>query len=96
MCRLWIRLCTALVQHWLITAVAWSQQALIGFAKVAKMIQTIASELASSLIDPNRLIGVLEKLQRQALRGCRRTKRRKKPGTIELLNNPDLLEYCLT
>src|SRR5579863_5433419 len=95
MCRFWARLCAAVVQHWLTVCVGWSTTLALSFAKLAHAIATIASELASAIGSLERDEAVLEKLRRQAIACCRRNKRRK-PGAIELLRNPELLEYALT
>ena len=91
--RLWARLCGAVIQHWLIVATGWSPALQVSFAKVAKLIPHIISELASNINNIDRLKAVIEKLQRQAKIGCKQNKRKKKPGTFELLGDPDLLEY---
>ena len=96
MTRLWARLCGAVVQHWLIVAVGWSATATISFEKLAKLISDIASELASNLESIESTKVVLTKLIKQAQIRCQRTKRKKRPGTIELLRNPELLDYSLT
>jgi hypothetical protein len=97
MTRLWIRLCAAILQHWLIVVIGWPEALKISFAKLASLIGKMARELARHLDAPkNRLVTFLERMRRHARRRCRRTKRKQKPGTIELLNDPELLEYCLT
>lgn len=96
MTRLWARLCGAVVQHWLTVAVGWSPTATISFAKLAKLISDIASELASNLNSLESTKVVLAKPIKQAKIRCRRTKRKKRPGAIELLRNPELLDYSLT
>jgi hypothetical protein len=95
MTRLWVRLCGAVVQHWLTVAVGWSATETISFAKLAKLISDIASELASNLKSIESTKVVITKLIKQAKICCQRTKRKKRPGTIELLRNPELLDYSL-
>lgn len=95
MCRFWARLCAAVVQHWLTVCVGWSATLTLSFAKLAHAIAAIASELASAIGSEERVEAVIEKLRRQAIACCRRNKRRK-PGAIELLRNPELLDYALT
>lgn len=96
MTRLWARLCGAVVQHWLIVTTGWSPRLTLSFDKLAKLIPSIVSELASNLKELAQLVTVLCKLKTQAAIRCKRTKRRKRPGTIELLRNPELLDYALT
>ena len=96
MTRLWARLCASVVQHWLTVGVAWSATATISFAKLASLTAGIASELASNLHSSEDTQHVISKLISQANVRCKRTKRKKRPGTIELLRNPELLDYSLT
>ena len=95
MCRFWARLCAAVVQHWLTVCVGWSATPTLSFAKLAHAIAAIAGELASAIGSEERVEAAINKLRRQAIACCRRNKRRK-PGAIELLRNPELLEYALT
>lgn len=95
MCRFWARLCAAVVQHWLTVCVGWSATLTLSFAKLAHAIAAIAGELASAIGSEERVEAAIEKLRRQAIACCRRNKRRK-PGAIELLRNPELLDYALT
>jgi hypothetical protein len=96
MTRCWARLCGAVIQHWLIVTTGWSPMLNFSFDKLAKLIPDILSELASNLEDLDQIVAVLSKLKTQAEIRCRRTKRKKRPGTIELLRNPELLEYALS
>lgn len=94
MTRLWIRLCAAILQHWLILVIGWPEATKISFAKLAKLIHKLASEIAIHLNAPSKqLVSFLTRLLSRARRNCKRTKRVKKPGTFELLANPKLLEY---
>ena len=97
MMRLWIRLCGALLQHWLTVAIAWPMAKTISFAKVARMLQDMAWTIATHMNRCARTLGkLLTDLQIRATRRCRRTKRRGKPGTVEMLDNPKLLEFTLS
>lgn len=97
MTRLWIRLCAAILQHWLIVVIGWPEAAKISFAKLASLITKMACQLAVHLGDSReKLVDFLHRLLRRARRRCRRTKRKTKPGAIELLNDPALLDYRLT
>ncbi|TWT75342.1 hypothetical protein [Allorhodopirellula solitaria] len=97
MTRLWIRLCAAILQHWLIVIIGWTEATAISFAKLASLITKMAAEIASHLNTSSaQLVDFFNRLISRVRRRCQRTKRKAKPGTIELLANPDLLEYCLT
>lgn len=94
MTRLWIRLCAAILQHWLVLVIGWPEATKISFAKLAKLIRRRASEIASNLnATSKQLVSFLTRLSSLARRCCKRTKGVKKPGTFELLANPKLLEY---
>lgn len=96
MTRFWARLCAALIQHWLTVAATWSPALSVSLAKTAKLVRQIASEIASLLSSGGDLTILLERFCRQARAGCRLTKRKTAPGTLQLLRDPELLEYCLT
>jgi hypothetical protein len=96
MTRVWARLCAAVVQHWLTVLGGWSSQRLVSFAKLARLIQELARDLALALHDRVLLEQALQRLVGQAARRARRTKRKKKPGALELLRNPEHLEFTLT
>jgi len=96
MTRFWARLCAALIQHWLTVAATWSPALSVSLAKTANLVRQIASEIASLLSSGGDLTILLERFCRQARAGCRLTKRKTAPGTLQLLRDPELLEYCLT
>jgi hypothetical protein len=96
MTRFWIRLCGALLQQWLVVMAGWFQSSSLSFAKIAKRLCQWIDELASSLESPERLNDVLKKIQSKVLTTCKRNNRQKKPGMMELLNDPKKLEYSLT
>jgi len=94
MTRLWIRLCAAILQHWLIVLIGWSEAAKISFAKLASLISKMACQFAIHLGDPrDKRVEFFQQLLRRARCQC---KRPKKPGAIELLNDPSLLDCRLT
>lgn len=95
MCRFWARLCAAVLQHWLTVCVGWTATRALSFAKLARAIAAIASELSSAIGSTEQLEAVIRKLARQAIACCQRNKRRS-PGAIELLRNPEMLDYALT
>jgi hypothetical protein len=93
MVRLWARLCAALIQHWLTIGAAWSSMICLSFTKVAKLVRDFAKDIAIAISSNADLTVIFERFCRMAKAGCKRNRRRKKPGTIELLNEPELLEY---
>lgn len=95
MTRLWIRLCGALIQHWLTVGLAWSCSRQVSFEKLAQLIARTSWELGKSIGNERALRELLESMKRQAVAGCRRTKSRNRPTTSELLHDPDALEYTL-
>lgn len=98
MVRLWARLCVALIQHWLVVLSAWRSDRSLSFMRVAKMIPTIAEQLAFALnaCDCDALIEkVLAHFENKVAKSARRDKR-KKVGTLEMLRNPELLDYVLS
>lgn len=100
MVRLWARLCAALIQHWLSVLCGWRSDHLISFARVAKMIPVIVENLADRLMLPaqiqsNEIERILIRFRNRTEKSARRDKR-KKIGTIELLRNPEKLDYLLS
>lgn len=96
MVRFWARLCAALVQHWLTVGAAWSGALHLSFAKAAKLVRQFAKDLAIAISAGGDLELIIERYCKMARTGCKRNRRRKSPGTIELLRDPELLEYILT
>ena len=97
MLRLWIRLCGAVLQHWVSTMIGWPQAQKLSLAKLASLLHKMAWDFASHLQAPlGELIAYLDRFESLARRRCQRTKRKKNPGTAELLNNPSLLTYVLS
>lgn len=96
MTRFWARLCAALIQHWLTVAATWSSELRISLAKSAKLARQIASDMATLLSFGGDWISFLQRFTRRARAGCRLTTRRTAPGNLQLLRNPELLEYSLT
>jgi hypothetical protein len=92
--RLWSRLLAAVVQHWLVIASVWGDPTK-SLSKAHEAVRDFAGRLAAALTQSPELTCVLEDLRKTLAKTCRRDKR-SKPGTFELLNNPELLEFCLT
>jgi len=92
--RVWSRLLAAVVQHWLIVASAWGDPTR-SWGKVAEAVRQFVGRLLASLDCVSGLEAVIEDLIRVVATTCRRN-RRKKPGTVELLNNVEQLDFQLT
>jgi Transposase DDE domain len=94
MVRVWSRLLAVMVQHWVMLSTAWGA-ARCSLDKVWKAIRSRALLLARALDDPTRLEYELEQL-RDTLATTAKQNKHKKPGTFELLNDPEQLDYALT
>jgi hypothetical protein len=94
MVRVWSRLLTALVQHWLVVCSAWGDPTK-SLTKVCEAIRPFVGRIAVGLRNVNELTHALQDMCQAIAKTCRRNKRRK-PGTFELLNNVELLDFCLT
>lgn len=95
MVRLWAKLCAALIQHWLIVMAAWNAKTSYSFDRIAKQVNKIANELIDSLATMQGMRGVLERFVRTIKATCKRDKR-SKAGTLELLRDPQKLDYSLS
>lgn len=93
MARLWARFCAALLQHWLTVGAAWSGALYLSFDKVAKLASQFAKDFAIALSSDGDLHLLLARYCHMARAGCKRNHHKKHPGTIELLRNPELLDY---
>lgn len=93
MVAVWSRLIACVVQHWLLVATTWSDPRL-SWQKVCEAIRDFAIQIIASLKRPGRFIEVMTDLREIVLKTCRRNKR-KKIGTFELLNDPQLLDFSL-
>jgi len=94
MVRVWSRLIAALVQHWLLVASAWGDPTK-SWSKVCEAVRKFVGRIAAALNQRKELKRILTDLCRTIAKTCRRNKRGK-PGTFELLNNVELLDFCLT
>lgn len=94
MARIWARLIAAVVRHWLLVGVAWGDPTK-SLAKVCETIRSFVSRIVAAVPRTKELDRVLDDLRRTIAKTCRRNKR-KKPGTFELLNKAELLDYVLT
>ncbi|MFL5241705.1 MAG: IS4 family transposase [Gemmataceae bacterium] len=94
MIRVWARLLAALVQHWLVVSSVWGNLG-ASLSKATEATRAFAGRLAAALGWENALEPILALMRIVLTKTCRRNKR-SRPGTIELLNNPDLLDFGLT
>ena len=98
MVRLWARLCASVIQHWLTVLCSWRPDLLISFARVAKNIRTIVSQIAMALSKDGSvtlLERILQRFYETAAVSARADKRTKR-GTVELLRNPETIDYILS
>jgi hypothetical protein len=94
MVRVWARLLAVLVQHWLVVGSIWGDAGK-SLSKACEAMRNFAGRLAAALGNAQELKGVLHEIAIVLAKTCRRDKR-SKPGTFELLNDPELLEFSLT
>ncbi len=94
MIRVWSRLIASMVQHWLIVATVWGDPTK-SLNKASQAIRAFASRLAASLSNLADLEAAIETLGKILANICKRNKRTK-PGTFELLNDIELLDFRLT
>lgn len=94
MVRVWARLLAALVQHWLVLAGAWGDVRK-SLSKVCEAVRGLVGRLAADLQRGRGLRRTLADLGHIVAKTCRRDKRLK-PGTFELLNDVNLLDFRLT
>lgn len=98
MVRLWARLCASVIQHWLTVFCGWRPDLLISFARVAKSIRIIVSQIAMALSKDGSAALLERILQRfyETVAVSARADKRTKRGTVELLRNPEKLDYILS
>ena len=94
MVGVWAHLLAAVVQHWLVIGSVWGDPTK-SLSKVCEAIRAFVGRLAAALNRLPELERVLADLCAVVAKTCRRNKR-SKPGTFELLNNVDLLDFRLT
>jgi hypothetical protein len=94
MVRVWSRLLAAVVQHWLMVGTIWGDPSR-SLDKVWQAVQHFVGRLAVSLDRVAELERVLADMRATFTKTCRRDKR-SKPGTFELLNDVELLDFELT
>jgi hypothetical protein len=94
MVRVWSRLLASVVQHWLVIDSIWGDPTK-SLSKAYEAVRDFANWLAAALSGATALKAVLENIRKTLQNSCQRNPRTK-PGTFELLNDPALLDYCLT
>jgi hypothetical protein len=94
MVRVWSRLLAAVIQHWLMVGTIWGDPSR-SLDKVWQAVQNFVGRLAVSLDRLAELERVLADMRATFAKTCRRDKR-SKPGTFELLNDVELLDFELT
>jgi len=94
MVRFWSRLIAAVIQHWLLVGSVWGDPTK-SWSKVCEAVRKFVGRIIIALPCRLALEGVLMDLRHMVEKTCRRNKRTK-PGTFELLNNVQLLDFGLT
>ena len=94
MVGVWSRLLAALVQHWLLIASVWGDPTK-SLSKACEAVRDFVGRIAAALDCLAELEGVLADLCKVLAKTCRRNKRAK-PGTFEMLNDIDLLDFSLS
>ena len=100
MALMWARLCAMLIVHWLTVLSGFGSLHDLSFEKIMKQTQPLGLQLATALTMQNGneemyLDEVLRRFCQRVEKCCRRDKRRD-IGTLELLNNPELLPWSLS
>jgi IS4 transposase len=94
MVRVWSRLLAAVIQHWLTVDTVWGDPTK-SLHKVYEAIRRFVGRLAGALDSLPELERVLEAMRQTFAKTCRRNPR-SKPGTFELLNDVERLDFSLT
>jgi hypothetical protein len=94
MVRVWSRLVAVVVQHWLTVGSVWGDPSK-SLHKVYEAVRGFVSRLAAALDRGTELERVFADMRQTFAKTCRRDKR-SKAGTFELLNDVELLDFCLT
>ena len=94
MVRVWGRMLAVLVQHWLVICGAGGDPTK-SLVKACEAVRAFAGRLAAALTHSCDLKQIFDDLRNTLAKTCRRNLRAK-PGTFELLNDLQLLDYRLT
>lgn len=95
-CRMWIRLCGAVVEQRWVAACGWSGVHPPSFAKLSRYFQQSVSRIATVIHSTMQLKRLLHSLATEIIKVCRRNKRIQKPGWDQLIQDPSKLDYALT
>lgn len=93
MVRFWSRMIACVIQHWILVGTTWGDPRL-SLDKAGATIRKHVASIVDGLRKFSELIESMQRLARTISKTCQRNKRTK-PGTFELLNNPQLLDFCL-
>ena len=94
MVRVWARLLAVVVQHWLAIGTVWGDPTK-SLYKVYEAVRAFTGRLAAAMDCLTDLEKILQALSETLEKTCKRNKR-SKAGTNEMLNDVDLLDFCLT
>ena len=87
LCEVLAKLLAMLVQHWVVlTACPWLDG--VAAKRKQRLVRHCLEQLLSALGDADQLGDVLARIQRRLRRLRPRSRRKKKPLTIDLLNDP--------
>lgn len=84
LCELYAKLIGVLLLHWILLTGLWQHIERSRF-KAARLIQKYITAIALALTQPDDLVRVLTQVQASLLATCHTNKRRKRPGTYQLL-----------
>jgi len=89
LCEVFAKLLAMLIQHWVLLTGCWSfpDRSLV---KAAQTLRLHALHLASTLTDTAALCAALRVIHRSLAAGCRINRRKTKPNTYQLLQDPAL------
>lgn len=92
MAKFYARLIAVLVQHWILLTSAWSE-ARHSLRRAAAVLQEHIVRIIAVLRHHEALCQTLDQVRRLTDRPSRIGQRRQRPGTFQLLRDPDLLNY---
>lgn len=94
MVRVWSRLIAVVIQHWLVVGCLWNDPRR-SLTKACEVVRQFIPQIIANLGRRATLLRTLELLTEVVGRTCRRN-RRSKPGTFDLLNDCQRLDFRLT
>ncbi len=94
MVRVWARMLAVLLQQWIIVGTIWGDQTK-SLSKAYEAVRGFAGRMAGAMEKSTELECVLESIAKTVGKTCRRD-RALRPGTFELVNDPELLEFRLS